>query len=479
MLQLKLPPTSPFCDTADFLVFDNFPGTPSILNGKPPVVGSGTWSVAGNPDRALSGNGSLYFGPGSGLDTAYAQMALTEIPGEIGCTFQYDPPPVGAATPTPTLSCYPALGGFGDNNFHFQLGPTQFAFTYWKNRVASNIPAWGISNLYLLSPNEIYTYRVFIDSPRAQGFLFDSAGRLIGYSSIDEPNMAAVIGPFMFVQLFNNSLKYGSVWARKKAGNSDLATASLMRAGALHVGGGLPSGVFSARYDGFTEDQAPAIAATTHDAELGIKAETPGYGARLILSASLTPLAMTGATVLKGGSGYQLNDLLAVVGGTVHSGGEQAQLRVARVGAAGDVTAVSVMVPGLYDSPPPVADDNVTPITGAGAHASVVPTFIGKTPFSSSIELSALLEVIFKDTDGLSWLTKPQFNGTPHSSYPHVPGGVRIGGGAGPFWVSGTGTPEGHVAAPVGSLFSRTDGGAGSTLYVKESGAGATGWTPK
>lgn len=479
MLQLNLPPTSPFCDTADFLVFDNFPGTPSILNGKPPVVGSGTWSVAGNPDRALSGNGSLYFGPGSGLDTAYAQMALTEIPGEIGCTFQYDPPPVGAATPTPTLSCYPALGGFGDNNFHFQVGPTQFAFTYWKNRVASNIPAWGISNLYLLSPNEIYTYRVFIDSPRAQGFLFDSAGRLIGYSSIDEPNMAAVIGPFMFVQLFNNSLKYGSVWARKKAGNSDLATASLMRAGALHVGGGLPSGVFSARYDGFTEDQAPAIAATTHDAELGIKAETPGYGARLILSASLTPLAMTGATVLKGGSGYQLNDLLAVVGGTVHSGGEQAQLRVARVGAAGDVTAVSVMVPGLYDSPPPVADDNVTPITGAGAHASVVPTFIGKTPFSSSIELSALLEVIFKDTDGLSWLTKPQFNGTPHSSYPHVPGGVRIGGGAGPFWVSGTGMPEGHVAAPVGSLFSRTDGGAGSTLYVKESGAGATGWTPK
>ncbi|WP_129274601.1 hypothetical protein [Bradyrhizobium betae] len=474
MLQLHLPPTSPFCDTADFLVFDNFPGTPSILNGKPPVIGSGTWSVAGNPDRSLSGNGYLYFGPGGGLDTAYAQMALSEIPGEIGCTFQYD-----SVAPTPTLSCYPALGGFSQNNFHFQVGPTQFGFTFWKNGVASNIPAWNISNLYLLSPNEIYTYRVFIDPPRAQGFLFDSAGTLVGYSSIDEPNMAAVIGPFMFVQLFDNSLKYGSVWARKKAVNPDLTNASLMRPGALHVGGGLPSGVLSARYDGFTEDQAPAIAATTHDAELGIKAETPGYGARLILSASLTPLAMTGATVLKGGSGYQLNDLLAVVGGTVHSGGAPAQLRVARVGAAGDVTAVSVTVPGLYDSPPPVADDNVTPITGAGAHASVVPTFIGKTPFSSSIELSALLEVIFKDTDGHPWLTKPQFNGNPESSYPTVPGGVRIGGATGPFWVSGTGAPEGHVVAPVGSLFSRTDGGAGSTLYVKESGAGAAGWTPK
>lgn len=35
------------------------------------------------------------------------------------------------------------------------------------------------------------------------------------------------------------------------------------------------------------------------------------------------------------------------------------------------------------------------------------------------------------------------------------------------------------VAATVGSLFLRTDGGAGSTLYVKESGAGNTGWVGK
>lgn len=41
----------------------------------------------------------------------------------------------------------------------------------------------------------------------------------------------------------------------------------------------------------------------------------------------------------------------------------------------------------------------------------------------------------------------------------------------------GTGTPEGAVAAPVGSLYHRTDGGAGTTLYVKESGTGNTGWS--
>lgn len=46
-------------------------------------------------------------------------------------------------------------------------------------------------------------------------------------------------------------------------------------------------------------------------------------------------------------------------------------------------------------------------------------------------------------------------------------------------WSSGAGTPEGAVTAPVGSLYTRTDGGAGTTLYVKESGTGNTGWVAK
>lgn len=40
----------------------------------------------------------------------------------------------------------------------------------------------------------------------------------------------------------------------------------------------------------------------------------------------------------------------------------------------------------------------------------------------------------------------------------------------------GNGSPEGVVTAPVGTLYRRTDGGASSTLYVKESGTGNTGW---
>jgi hypothetical protein len=46
-------------------------------------------------------------------------------------------------------------------------------------------------------------------------------------------------------------------------------------------------------------------------------------------------------------------------------------------------------------------------------------------------------------------------------------------------WISGTGSPEGAVTAAVGSFFSRTNGGAGTSFYVKESGAGNTGWVAK
>ena len=46
-------------------------------------------------------------------------------------------------------------------------------------------------------------------------------------------------------------------------------------------------------------------------------------------------------------------------------------------------------------------------------------------------------------------------------------------------WIVGAGSPETVVPAPVGSLYTRTDGGANTTLYVKESGTGNTGWIAK
>lgn len=46
-------------------------------------------------------------------------------------------------------------------------------------------------------------------------------------------------------------------------------------------------------------------------------------------------------------------------------------------------------------------------------------------------------------------------------------------------WSTGNGSPESVVIAPVGSIYSRLDGGASTVLYVKESGTGNTGWVAK
>lgn len=42
---------------------------------------------------------------------------------------------------------------------------------------------------------------------------------------------------------------------------------------------------------------------------------------------------------------------------------------------------------------------------------------------------------------------------------------------------SSTGTPEGVITANVGALYLRQDGAAGTSLYIKQSGTGNTGWT--
>lgn len=44
---------------------------------------------------------------------------------------------------------------------------------------------------------------------------------------------------------------------------------------------------------------------------------------------------------------------------------------------------------------------------------------------------------------------------------------------------SGIGSPLNVVSAGVGSIYMRTDGGTGTSIYVKESGTDASGWAAK
>jgi hypothetical protein len=56
---------------------------------------------------------------------------------------------------------------------------------------------------------------------------------------------------------------------------------------------------------------------------------------------------------------------------------------------------------------------------------------------------------------------------------------VLVLGNGGPIITFHTATPEGAITAPVGSICFNTGGGASTTLYVKTSGTGNTGWTAK
>lgn len=67
---------------------------------------------------------------------------------------------------------------------------------------------------------------------------------------------------------------------------------------------------------------------------------------------------------------------------------------------------------------------------------------------------------------------------TMYGAYPDVP--ILIGGSDGPGAIySCNGTPESAITANIGSAAFRRDGGANTTLYVKESGSGNTGWVAK
>ena len=65
------------------------------------------------------------------------------------------------------------------------------------------------------------------------------------------------------------------------------------------------------------------------------------------------------------------------------------------------------------------------------------------------------------------------------SAYGDIAAARHYVGGVSLFISSGSGSPESVVTAPVGSIYMRTDGGAGTSIYIKETGAGNTGWVAK
>lgn len=82
--------------------------------------------------------------------------------------------------------------------------------------------------------------------------------------------------------------------------------------------------------------------------------------------------------------------------------------------------------------------------------------------------LSGAVEFFYIGDDGISGA--PQGFRSPK---------FYLGTGGTRYFTSGNGSPEGVIVAPQGSMYTREDGGAATTLYIKESGIGNTGWVAK
>ena len=108
--------------------------------------------------------------------------------------------------------------------------------------------------------------------------------------------------------------------------------------------------------------------------------------------------------------------------------------------------------------------------TATGAHKYSV----GSIPDASFLPTGF---TIYDGTSGYECLHITNGSGGPGNVV--ILGKLALGASTGPTISSGTGSPEGVLTAPVGSLYTNVSGGASTTLYVKTSGAGNTGWTAK
>lgn len=89
----------------------------------------------------------------------------------------------------------------------------------------------------------------------------------------------------------------------------------------------------------------------------------------------------------------------------------------------------------------------------------------GVTPTTPPANKGELFYSSTLDPDGLAWIDEA---GTI----------TRLSGLAAGIPLSGTGSPEGAVTAPIGVVYHQTDGANGTVVWFKNSGSGNTGWRP-
>lgn len=100
------------------------------------------------------------------------------------------------------------------------------------------------------------------------------------------------------------------------------------------------------------------------------------------------------------------------------------------------------------------------------------------TSMSFGVPFTASLPTMHPSGTNGVYLSNGAANGVPTAWF--AAKSYKVGGSIyGPEIFSGDGSPEGQITATPGSIYLRSDGGAGSGFYVKETGTGNTGWSAK
>lgn len=192
---------------------------------------------------------------------------------------------------------------------------------------------------------------------------------------------------------------------------------------------------------------------------------TPTMNRTVNLPAGVKPSQVTCrvrlvANVTRDAHGY-------VTGGTVIGG-----IATQPVNPAGAVSFLN-MVPNSTITPANTVYELVTKYPDGRAVPEYFTVPNGAGPYNISDHLADLpSDLPSQSTDD----TKVPLDGSGTMTAPLITPSLILTGGL--KWLTCTATPEGQITAPVGSLCTRTDGGTATTLYVKESGAGDTGWAP-